>query len=449
MRAFILFCRLVVGSLFIVSGLIKANDPLGFSYKLEEYFAESALNLPGLEPYALALAVLASTAEVVLGFAVLFGGRLRLAALALFLLTVFFGWLTLYTATCDPHGTYAVMVDGVAQERSVTCVTDCGCFGDAMKGSMGRSLTPWESFYKDAILFVLIVPILIHAFRRKDSGWNSRLDDMVLLPVGLLLVAVWSWVFTWNGPVWFTLLGFLGYALIKRALSGPRAEWLTAGWVTAITLAFTAWCYWHLPMRDYRPYAVGKSISQQKKDAKPPVNRVYVSYKLIATGEVKEFDTAQPYPWDDPAYEAVPNSTRIVEVEPGIASQVQDFHLVDRDGYELTDDILNEPTPVLLVLCYNVRKAGTAHLADIAQLAQQAQQAGWYVYGMAANGWDDIEDFRHQHQLPFEFVQGDEKVIKTMVRANPGIVLLKQGTVVGIWHANDTPTFEQARRKAG
>ena len=126
MRILILISRLIVGPLFIVSGLIKANDPLGFSYKLEEYFAESALNLPFLEPFALSLAVLACLAEVVLGFAVLFGGRMKLATWALLLLTVFFGWLTSYTATCDPNGVYTIMVDGASVERGVTCVTDCG-----------------------------------------------------------------------------------------------------------------------------------------------------------------------------------------------------------------------------------------------------------------------------------------------------------------------------------
>src|SRR5688500_14871176 len=159
MRILIIISRLIVGSLFIVSGLIKANDPLGFSYKLEEYFAESALNLTFLEPYAVALAILACLAEVVLGFAVLFGGRMKIATWALLLLTLFFGWLTAYTATCDPQGTYTVMVNGQEEIRSVTCVTDCGCFGDAMKGSVGRSLTPWESFAKDMVLLVFIIPL--------------------------------------------------------------------------------------------------------------------------------------------------------------------------------------------------------------------------------------------------------------------------------------------------
>jgi hypothetical protein len=126
------------------------------------------------------------------------------------LLTLFFGWLTAYTATCDPNGTYTVMVDGQEMTRSVTCVTDCGCFGDAMKGSIGRSLTPWESFSKDMFLLVFILPLF---FRRAHIAWNTTKDDLIVLPVGLLLVALWSWVFTWWGPVWFTLLGFAGYLL--------------------------------------------------------------------------------------------------------------------------------------------------------------------------------------------------------------------------------------------
>ena len=447
MRSFILFCRLVVGSLFIVSGLIKANDPLGFSYKLEEYFVESALNLPFLEPYALALAILACLAEIVLGFAVLFGGRLKLASIALLGLTLFFGWLTAYTAMCDPNGTYKIMVDGQELTRGVTCVTDCGCFGDAMKGSVGRSLTPWESFSKDAILFFLILPILLAAFLRKDTGWNTKGDDLVLLPGGLLLVAVWSWVFTWWGPVWFTLLGFAGYAIIKRTMQGVKAEWVTAGWAALLTLCFTWWCYAHLPVRDYRPYGEGMSISEQKTMGKPPVNRTYVSYRNKTTGEVKEYDTAQPYPWDDENFENVENSTRVVEVEAGITSQVQDFILTNQDGYELTNDILTADRPVLLVLVYNVEKAATGCLPAIAKLAQDAQKNGWYVYGMSANSWDAIDAFRHEHQLSFEFGQGDEKVIKTVVRANPGVMLLSGGTVKGLWHGNDAPTFEEALEK--
>ena len=445
MRILLLVSRLIVGPLFIVSGLIKANDPLGFSYKLEEYFAESALNLPFLEPFALALAVMACLAEVVLGFAVLIGGRMRLATASLVLLTVFFGWLTAYTAMCDPSGTYTVMADGQEVTRSVTCVTDCGCFGDAMKGSVGRSLTPWESFSKDAILFVFILPLFIASFRKPGIRWNNTADDLVLLPFGLALVAVWSWIFTWWGPVWFTLVGLIGYLVIKRLMQGTRAEWLSAGWIALITLLFTHWCHAHLPVRDYRPYAIGKSIAEQKVMGRPPVQRIFMRYRHIPTGEVKEYDANGSYPWDDDEYEYV--DRRIDEVEPGTESPVQDFLLTDIDGNDITEDVLGDPSPILLVMTYDVNKADERRLSAIRTLAAEAFSKGWYVYGVSANTFADIEAFRHAHQLPFDHVQCDEKTIKTAVRANPGILLLEKGVVMGKWHGNDTPTFEKASAK--
>jgi len=442
MRALLLVSRLIVGPLFIVSGLIKANDPLGFSYKLEEYFAESALNLPFLEPFALLLAVLACLAEIVLGFAVLFGGRMKLATTSLIILTVFFGWLTAYTATCDPAGTYTVVVDGQQVTRGVTCVTDCGCFGDALKGSVGRSLTPWESFAKDAVLFVFILPLFITAWRR-GMAWNTTANDLVLLPFGLAMVAVWCRVFDWWGPLWFTLVGFAGYLVIKRVVKGSKAEWATAGWSALLTLGFIWYALEHLPPRDYRPYAVGKNIAEQKAAAKPPVQRIFMLYRNKATGQVTEYDASGAYPWDDEEnFEYV--DRRIEEVERGIESNVQDFILSDVDGNDITNDVLSEPSPILLVMMYNVRKSSTRCLPAIAALAQEAFANGWYVYGVSASPWEVTDELRHAHQLPFDFVQCDEKTIKTAVRSNPGVLLLKEGTVRGKWHCNDTPTFVEA-----
>ncbi|MBK6774530.1 MAG: DoxX family protein [Flavobacteriales bacterium] len=235
MKYLVLVCRLIVGALFIVSGLIKANDPIGFGIKLDEYFAEDALNLVFLAPYSMALGILACVAEIVLGFAVLFGGRMKLAVAALLWLTIFFGWLTAYTGHCnDMHdaGTpmkYTVVENGETIEKEKHCVSDCGCFGDAMKGSMGRSLTPWESFTKDLILFILIIPIAIASFRKNGLKWNTAADDKLLLPLGLLLVAFFSWVFTWWGPLWFTLIGMAGYLAIKRIFGGHPPASLKGG----------------------------------------------------------------------------------------------------------------------------------------------------------------------------------------------------------------------------
>jgi uncharacterized membrane protein YphA (DoxX/SURF4 family) len=134
MKFIVAISRIFVGVLFIISGLIKLNDPLGFSYKLQEYFSQDVLNIPFLEPYALMISVLVVVFEVVLGVFLLIGYKPKFTVWSLLGMIVFFTFLTFYSAYFDK-------------------VKDCGCFGDALK------LTPWESFTKDIILlfFVLIL----------------------------------------------------------------------------------------------------------------------------------------------------------------------------------------------------------------------------------------------------------------------------------------------------
>ena len=132
MKNIVALSRIFVGVLFIVSGFIKLNDPLGFSYKLQEYFAPDVLNIPFLEPYALAISIFVVVFEVVLGVFLLLGYKAKFTIWSLLLLTIFFTFLTFYSAYFDK-------------------VKDCGCFGDALK------LTPWESFTKDIILLIFIL----------------------------------------------------------------------------------------------------------------------------------------------------------------------------------------------------------------------------------------------------------------------------------------------------
>ena len=443
MRILLLISRIFVGATFIISGLIKANDPLGFSFKLEEYFAASALGLPWLIPFSLALAMLACLAEVVLGFAVLVGGRMKLATWSLLLLTVFFGWLTMYTATCDPMGKYEVVVNGVSEMRDVTCVTDCGCFGDAMKGSLGRPMTPWESFSKDMVLLVFVLPLF---FFRKRIQFNTWGDDLVLLPASLLLLAFYCWVFAWWFPLLFAVIVFAGYLAIKRFTEGPRGEWLTAGWVAVATVAFMWYCVAHLPLRDYRPYAIGNSVPEQQQEAKPPVNLTFVKYRNKTTSEEKEFNTAEPYPWDDPNYEFVEGSTRVVQVEPGIDSQVQDFMLNDADGDDLTDELMTSTEPVMLIVAKTIKDTRTDCQPAINELAAKAEEAGWRVYGVTSSSYDQSEEFRHANQNMYDYLTCDEITLKTVIRSNPGVVLFQEGTVRGKWHCNDVPSFKEAAK---
>ena len=148
MKYLVGFCRIFVGVLFIISGLIKLNDPLGFSFKLEEYFSQGVLDLPVFMPYALTLAIIVVTIEVLLGVMLLLGFWPKTTVWSLLGMIVFFTFLTWYSAYYNK-------------------VTDCGCFGDAVK------LTPWESFTKDVVLLVLIL-VLLFGIRYIKPFFNNN-----------------------------------------------------------------------------------------------------------------------------------------------------------------------------------------------------------------------------------------------------------------------------------
>lgn len=155
MKILVAISRVFVGVLFIISGLIKLNDPLGFSYKLQEYFSADVLNIPFLEPYALAISVFVVVFEVVLGVFLLIGYKPKFTVWSLLLMIVFFTFLTFYSAYFDK-------------------VKDCGCFGDALK------LTPWESFTKDVILLVFVL-ILFVGVRYIKPIFNSFITTLIAL----------------------------------------------------------------------------------------------------------------------------------------------------------------------------------------------------------------------------------------------------------------------------
>lgn len=163
MKHLVSISRIFVGVLFIISGFIKLNDPLGFSYKLQEYFSQDVLNVPFLEPYALGISVLVVVFEVVLGVFLLVGYKPKFTIWSLLGMIVFFTFLTFYSAYFDK-------------------VKDCGCFGDALK------LTPWESFTKDVVLLFFIL-ILFFGMKQIKPVF-SKLPTTVLALLGFI-VSLW------------------------------------------------------------------------------------------------------------------------------------------------------------------------------------------------------------------------------------------------------------------
>ncbi|WP_367752777.1 BT_3928 family protein [Flavobacterium sp. WC2430] len=161
------FSRIFVGLLFIISGLIKLNDPVGFSYKLAEYFSEPVFNMPFLVPFALGLALFLVIVEVVLGVMLLIGYKSKFTIWSLLLMIVFFTFLTFYSAYYD-------------------VVKDCGCFGDALH------LTPWQSFTKDIVLLFFIIILFVNKRLVKPLFQNSIQNIIAYASILLcMLMAVW------------------------------------------------------------------------------------------------------------------------------------------------------------------------------------------------------------------------------------------------------------------
>lgn len=162
------FARLFVGILFIISGLIKLNDPLGFSYKLDEYFSEPVFNMPFFVPYSLAIALFLVILEVVLGVMLLIGYKSKITIWSLLLLVIVFTFLTFYSAYFD-------------------VVKDCGCFGDALH------LTPWQSFTKDLILLFFIL-ILVYNYKYVKPLFADKIQIVCVAASIVLCAFMGYWV---------------------------------------------------------------------------------------------------------------------------------------------------------------------------------------------------------------------------------------------------------------
>lgn len=265
MKYIVYVCRVLVGSLFIVSGLIKVNDALGFVYKLQEYAEPGAFNAPILEDWGLGIAMFVSIAEILLGVALLIGALPKLTTILSMVMMVFFTVLTGYTCNCDPNGTKEITeVNAQGVEEVVTipnqCVLECGCFGNAIP------LKACESFLKDIVLDVLLLPIFIWAMLGRIS-LNTKEEDIYLFAASL---AVLMWfclsMLDWPFPVLFTALTLIVVTAIKRRSSAPHKEWIMAGAVLVLSAGVQWYTLNHLPLKDYRPYAEGNYLPIQMQD---------------------------------------------------------------------------------------------------------------------------------------------------------------------------------------
>ena len=349
--------RWFVGVLFIFSGLVKLNDPMGTAIKMEEYFEVFSNDISSifhyLVPFAMLVGLFVVILEVLLGIAVLINYRMNLTSLVLLLLIVFFTFLTFYSAAFNK-------------------VTDCGCFGDAIP------LDPWQSFFKDILLLMLSLFIFIR--RKKYLAVFSQKTGNIILAVV------------------FGLNVLLAYYAIE-----------------------------HLPPVDFRPYKVGADI----KASMQPSEDYRYKYIMEKDGDRFEFEN---YP-SDTSYEFV----EMVLLNPEAEPKITDYNVWNEDG-DFTEETFNGVK--LLVLFSDVNKSAFEKVDEINQLFVRLESAveGWIL---TANDEVTFENFRHEYQLPLPYFYADGTVIKAMIRANPGLILLKDGIVLGKWHNNDIPSSEE------
>lgn len=403
--------RILVGALFIVSGLIKANDALGFSYKLEEYFM--VFGTPWMSPYALLLASFVCILEIILGVAVIFGTRMVTVSWLLLLMIVFFTFLTFYSAYFNK-------------------VTDCGCFGDALK------LTPWESFTKDVVLLFFV---LIIFFERKNIRHGDMKSDIINSALALALIALFSiGVIHWSFPVWFSAGLLFATIMLKQAFTSfPNT--IVLGLSGLISSYFTYYCLNHLPVKDFRPYAIGKNISEGMMIPEgAPKDSVVMIFQYKKDGKIFEF-TPEALPEDLDKYEFVDRLDKVVR--KGYIPPIHDFKIEDAEGNDSTEQFLADQNYALMIVAYDLSKSNTEVQKKLNDLVEQAQKKNINVFGMTSTVPSETDQFRHAHQNMFPYYFCDGTTLKTIIRSNPGLVLLKNGTVVDMWHYNDFPDFNQ------
>lgn len=358
--------RILVGVLFIISGFIKANDPLGFSYKLDEYF--TVFGMPWLSVLSLWLAIGICAFEIGLGVALLLGAKMKFTVWSLLLMTIFFTFLTFWSWKFD-------------------VVKDCGCFGDALK------LKPFESFMKDVILLILITFIYLGRSNIKP-------------------------VFGEKASTVLAYLGFIG------------------------SFVFSIYCYMHLPIIDFRPYAIGKSIPEGMK---LPPNAITDSVVMVfiyeKDGKQVELNMDQLKTIDD-TYKFVDRKDKVIR--EGDKPPIHDFTINTADGTNVTNDVLAMKN-VFLLVAYDLNHTNEKVQGQINDFVALCQKDGIEFIGMTSATPKEVDDFRHKHNSMFEYYYSDATMLKTMIRSNPGLILLKNGTVADMWHYNDFPTYDEVR----
>ncbi len=362
-RLLYLISRILVGTTFIFSGFVKAVDPLGSAIKFSDYL--SAFHMEGLISLALPAAFIVAALEFITGLHLLIGIRLKTFSWMAIIFMAIFTPLTLYAAISNP-------------------VTDCGCFGDALK------LTNWQTFFKN---LVISLPAIHLFYFRKTFTDNIK------------------WAFKWMITIFFTG-GILGISQFS---------------------------YQHLPLLDFRPFKIGNNITEGMSIPEDAEQAVYETTFLLEKDGVQKVFTAADYPYNDSTWVFISNETKVIN--KGYEPPIHDFVLTDADGVDQAANILNSDTPVLLVISSQISKGTWSDGIEkkIIDIKNTLFEKGMQTWFLTSSPDDDITKFEFDGDGGFNYLGADETMLKTIIRSNPGLVLLQKGNVIAKWHFNDLP----------
>lgn len=408
--------RFSVGALFIFSGFIKANDPIGFGIKLDEYFevfeqgfscdmhiqgkAEAGIPCAKDEKQAteiiktsapdkssfsykmweffrehvLFLAIFITGLEMALGLFLILGLQVRWTLVLLFGMIIFFAFLTFYSACCNK-------------------VTTCGCFGDAIK------LTPWESFWKDLILLILLSIILVG-----EQNVQPLFKNRIILA------------------------GVAGIGLFA-------------------SFAFPVYTYRHLPIIDFRPYAIGTNLweaSHAKSPAKTGCKNdsVYITYyyRNIASKKIMHFHDLDSMP--DSTWEYYCRDDKMIR-KGNCAATVLDFNLSNSEtGEDYTDSLLQLKGIQFFLIMEDISKTDRSAMGKINLFYAACAKNKTVFNGLSNASMETVTAFRTETGAKYPMLTVDGTALKTVIRSNPGLVMLKNGIVVDMWHFNDFPDYK-------
>ena len=362
-------CRIIVAVTFIFSGFVKAIDPIGTQYKLQDYLG--AIGMAGILPNwtLLAVAVFLAAIEFCIGIFLLFAIQRRLISKLTVAFMAFMTMVTVWIVVADP-------------------VKDCGCFGDALH------LTNTETLIKNIVLLVCSLAIMYRP------------------------LAMFRFVSKSN-------------------------QWIVTNYTIVFILVSSGLSLYYLPIFDFRPYHIGVNIPRGMeipKGAKLP--QFKTTFIMEKNGQRKEF-TLDNYP--DASWKFIDSKT--VQTSEGYIPPIHDFSITDnKTGLDLTNSVLSRKGYTFLLIAPHLETADDSNFGDIDRLYEYAQSYDIPFYCLTASTTKAIKRWVDLTGAEYPFCITDEAVLKTIIRSNPGLLLLKDGTIINKWSHNNLPNEAKLSR---